>query len=143
EEARLAGLTERWEAEKAVVTSVLELRSKLRAGGGAGDKPEPATEAAEAPAAEAAGPAAGERAALREELATKHRELAALQGESPLILPIVDAQAVASVVCGWTGVSVGRMMRDEIETVLNLEEHLGSRLIGQDHAMGMIAKRIQ
>ncbi len=69
--------------------------------------------------------------------------LAALQGENPLILPTVDYQAVASVVGDWTGIPVGRMARNEIDTVLKLPELLGKRVIGQDHAMEMIAKRIQ
>ncbi|MCR3864032.1 AAA family ATPase, partial [Pseudomonas aeruginosa] len=61
----------------------------------------------------------------------------------PLILPTVDYQAVASVVADWTGIPVGRMARNEIETVLNLDRHLKKRIIGQDHALEMIAKRIQ
>ncbi|MGB8622541.1 MAG: AAA family ATPase, partial [Paracoccaceae bacterium] len=86
---------------------------------------------------------AGERTKLHEELKAKNAALAELQGENPLILPIVDAQAVASVIGDWTGIPVGRMVRDEIDTVLNLETHLAKRVIGQDHAMKMIAKRIQ
>jgi type VI secretion system protein VasG len=70
-------------------------------------------------------------------------ELATLQGENPLILPTVDYQAVASVVGDWTGIPVGRMAANEIETVLNLPKLLAQRVIGQDHAMEMIAKRIQ
>ncbi|MEN9123750.1 type VI secretion system ATPase TssH, partial [Xanthomonas euvesicatoria] len=70
-------------------------------------------------------------------------ELAALQGESPLILPTVDYQAVAAVVADWTGIPVGRMARNEIDTVLRLPDLLAKRVIGQDHAMEMIAKRIQ
>jgi type VI secretion system protein VasG len=66
-----------------------------------------------------------------------------LQGEHPLILPTVDYQAVASVVADWTGIPVGRMARNEIETVLKLPQILGQRIIGQDHAMEMIARRIQ
>ena len=76
-------------------------------------------------------------------LRAKNTELTELQGENPLILPIVDEQAVASVVGDWTGIPVGRMVKDEIDTILHLEEHLAKRVIGQDHAMKMIAKRIQ
>ena len=70
-------------------------------------------------------------------------ELTKLQGESPLMLPTVDFQAVASVVGDWTGIPVGRMAANEIDTVLKLPALLGKRVIGQDHAMEMIAKRIQ
>jgi type VI secretion system protein VasG len=66
-----------------------------------------------------------------------------LQGEKPLILPSVDAQAVAAVVADWTGIPVGRMVKNEIETVLKLADILNRRIIGQRHALDMIARRIQ
>jgi len=135
EETRLAELTTRWEAEKAVVEDILALRAKLREDGTPVEAPPEAAEGG--PDAEAL------RADLLAQLRAKNAELTAMQGDSPLILPIVDAQAVASVVGDWTGIPVGRMVRDEIETVLSLEKHLGRRVIGQDHAMKMIAKRIQ
>ena len=84
-----------------------------------------------------------DRQALLAELATLQGTLTALQGEDPLILSTVDKQAVASVVQDWTGVPVGRMVKNEIETVLKLSTHLAKRIIGQDHALEMIAKRIQ
>jgi type VI secretion system protein VasG len=130
EEKRLAGLTERWEAEKAVVEDILAIRAKLREGG------QPVDGAAE-------GDAPPDRDALMVQLKQRNADLIAMQGETPLILPIVDAQAVATVVGDWTGIPVGRMLKDEIETVLKLDEHLAKRVIGQDHAMKMIAKRIQ
>ncbi|MGS4946430.1 type VI secretion system ATPase TssH [Meridianimarinicoccus sp. RP-17] len=139
EEERLAKLTERWEAEKAVVESILDLRAQLRAAGAAVDNADPEAAAVEAPE----GTEPVDTASLLAELRAKNVELAEMQGESPLILPIVDAQAVASVIGDWTGIPVGRMLRDEIATVLDLETHLAKRVIGQDHAMKMIAKRIQ
>jgi type VI secretion system protein VasG len=60
-----------------------------------------------------------------------------------LILPTVDEQAVASVVQDWTGIPVGRMVRNELEAVLNLGQVLARRIIGQNHALEMIAKRIR
>jgi len=70
-------------------------------------------------------------------------ELAAHQGESPLILPSVDRQAVAAVVGDWTGIPVGRMVRNEAESVLNLASTLARRVVGQDHGLQMIARRVQ
>ncbi|AZV81072.1 type VI secretion system ATPase TssH (plasmid) [Parasedimentitalea marina] len=138
EEERLVGLTERWDAEKAVVEEILDLRAKLREGAAPVDAPaESEEEAGDSPLDDEA------RAALMQQLKDKNAELETLQAESPLILPIVDHQAVASVVGDWTGIPVGRMVSDEIETILNLEDHLAKRVIGQDHAMKMIAKRIQ
>ena len=147
EEARLAELTERWEKEKAVVEAILDLRSKLREGAQPVDVDlaggEPAAEVAEPSEAPADPLSEEDRAKLLGELKAKNAELTELQGEHPLILPIVDHQAVASVVGDWTGIPVGRMVKDEIETILHLEDHLAKRVIGQDHAMKMIAKRIQ
>ena len=139
EETRLATLTERWDAEKELVETILKLRAQLREGAAPVDGPEATGEEA----AEASPMTADEREAVMADLKTHTAKLEELQGESPLILPIVDEQAVASVVGDWTGIPVGRMVSDEIQTVLNLEEHLAKRVIGQDHAMKMIAKRIQ
>ena len=135
EKARLEALEARWNAEKALVDELLATRAALRANLGAVD--EPAKGELPAKLGEA------EVAALREKLHGLQTQLAELQGEQPLILPTVDYQAVASVVEDWTGIPVGRMARNEIETVLKLADTLGQRVIGQDHAMRMIAKRIQ
>ena len=148
EQQRHAQLQTRWQAEKALVDRLLALRATLRDGAapveGTGSALE--AKAADAAAADPDAPA-GLTDAEREEALTALKavqdELAALQGESPLILPTVDQQAVASVVADWTGIPVGRMAANEIETVLNLPRLLGERVIGQDHAMEMIAKRIQ
>uniref|UniRef100_UPI001E314549 AAA family ATPase n=1 Tax=Pseudacidovorax intermedius TaxID=433924 RepID=UPI001E314549 len=91
----------------------------------------------------AAGAVGEDREAMLVRLRALQAELTTLQGESPLILPTVDYQAVAAVVGDWTGIPVGRMQRNEIDTVLKLPLLLGQRVIGQDHAMEMIAKRIQ
>ena len=137
EETRLATLTTRWESEKKVVEEILDLRAKLREGGAAVDEPIAEGEESDSPLN------AEDRAELLANLKAKNKELEHIQGDSPLILPIVDHQAVASVVGDWTGIPVGRMVRDEIETILNLEDRLARRVIGQDHAMKMIAKRVQ
>ncbi len=143
EEARLVELTAAWEAEKVLVAEIIDLRAQLRTGA----QPIEGTDTPEGEAAdqEAAPDAmnAEDRAALMAQLKAKNAELEEQQGDNPLILPIVDHQAVASVVGDWTGIPVGRMVKDEIETILSLEEHLAKRVIGQDHAMKMIAKRIQ
>jgi type VI secretion system protein VasG len=151
EQARLAALEARWAEEKGLVDELLGLREKLRAGvkpvEGTGSNLEAAAEAEATAeglaAAEADAKAAAEREAMLAQLKAVQDKLAMLQGETPLILPTVDYQAVAAVVGDWTGIPVGRMARNEIEQVLNVAKHLGERVIGQDHAMEMIAKRIQ
>ncbi len=130
EEARLTELEARWQEEKGLVDQILELRAKLRGDGGT----------VEAGAATEPDPQRQTWLVELQELQTKLHEL---QGESPLILPSVDAQAVASVVADWTGIPVGRMVKNEIETVLSLADILNRRIIGQRHALEMIARRIQ
>ncbi len=138
EQQRLAELDLRWNAEKALVGKILELRAKLRSAGHAVDTPEP--QQTETTAVES-----GEesREALLNELKALQAQLHEQQGESPLILPTVDQQAVGAVVQDWTGIPVGRMVKNEIETVLKLADLLEQRIIGQRHALEMIAKRIQ
>src|SRR5262245_547564 len=82
------------------------------------------------------------RAQRLAELKDIQSQLATVQGESPLILPSVDEQAVAAVVQDWTGVPVGRMVKNEVESLLNLADTLNQRVIGQRHALDMIARRI-
>ena len=148
EKSRLTELEARWQAEKDLVDRLLSLRARLRGEAGAVEGTqsaleEAAEEVAENAAPSAAQPSEAERAGLLAELKTLQSELQTLQGEQPLILPSVDQQAVASVVQDWTGIPVGRMVKDEIVTVLNLDKEIGKRVIGQDHALKMIAKRVQ
>ena len=146
ENKRLGELNGRWDTEKELVGQILELRAGLR---GQTDKVEGTDSELEKAADEATESAAAEveTAENRDELLKQLRELQArlheMQGEHPLILPSVDEQAVGSVVQDWTGIPVGRMVRNEIETILNLADILEQRIIGQRHALEMIAKRIQ
>jgi type VI secretion system protein VasG len=156
EQTRLAVLQARHEEEKTVVDRILDIRARLRAPqppqetkpAAAADAKPPAAKAADAKPAAAAVPpqpalSAADREALLAELVGLQGKLTELQGDAPLILPTVDEQAVASVVQDWTGVPVGRMVKNEVEAVLKLADTLNQRVIGQKHALEIIAKRIQ
>jgi type VI secretion system protein VasG len=104
---------------------------------------EPAQEAGEPPADSEPAEAEADPDALRNELEALMAELEAVQGEDPLVPVSVDAELVGQVISGWTGIPVGKMMRDEMESVLSLEQHLGERIIGQDHALVAISRRIR
>lgn len=80
---------------------------------------------------------------LRSELQSLEAELAALQGETGLSRVSVDAQIVGEVLSAWTGIPAGKMLKDEISTILALQDHLGKRVIGQSHAMEIISQRVQ
>ncbi len=126
-EQRMEGLEARWEKERELVGEIGGLRSRL---------------AGEAEEAEEG----GERSSptlQRSRLAELERELRELQAEEALVLPEVDGQAVADVVSRWTGVPVGKMVADEIHSVLSLADRLRERVIGQDHALDTIARRIR
>ncbi|CAM3581425.1 ClpV1 family T6SS ATPase [Rouxiella silvae] len=84
-----------------------------------------------------------EAEALREDLREIQHELLGLQGESPLIYPAVDASVVAAVVSDWTGIPLGRMVKNEINAVLQLADTLNKRVVGQQHALDAIARRIR
>ena len=166
--SELSTATERWDAERALVAQLLELRAKLQAAMQADtqfretspastDATELQAAASTAPCApgtptvtaisEAWTPAAAlsdeERAHCIGELEHVQQELARIQGESPLMLPSVNHQAVAEVVADWTGIPVGRMVRDEVSAVLSLADTLGQRVVGQDHGLALIARRVQ
>jgi type VI secretion system protein VasG len=154
-EARFKSLQERFSKERDLVLRIREIRTKLE--GDPIPKPTPAgvsaqvEETAESLAnaagvgdgSSAAASSTAERATLRAEMDTLNAELAALQGETPLIRVCVDGQVIGEVISGWTGIPVGKMLKDEISTVLSLEDHLQSRVIGQNHALGQIAERIR
>jgi len=83
-----------------------------------------------------------QRAELREQWDALNAQLVEVQGEQPLIQPCVNGQAVADVLSDWTGIPVGKMLSDEIRTVLSLRELMQQRIVGQDHALGAIAEAI-
>ena len=109
----------------------------------------PKTKVAKVKAAKAEAAATGDVALAQDSAADLSRlrelmaELAEAQGETPLILPSVDRNAVAAVVQDWTGIPTGRMLSSQTEKALKLAATLSERVVGQDHAMEMIAKRVQ
>lgn len=112
-------LTQRWEQEQALVDSIIAQRAQLHTA------PEEAlTE-------------------LRGTLTEQQNALRALQGDEPLLFTSVDANVVAAVVSDWTGIPLGRMVKDEIDAVLKLADTLNERVIGQRHGLELIAKRVR
>ena len=117
---KLAGLESEWATEQALVNDIRDIRKVL------------------------AEPNQGDDAtAKRTELRGKFDTLEGITPERRMMYAHVDEQSVASVVSDWTGIPVGRMVRDEIETVLKLPEILNRRVVGQSHGLAIIAKRIE
>jgi len=172
-EAELAKFKEQWEKEKSLVEQIRNIRWKLEmsridaklapapngngngvaASASAAAAAGEGTAVAEAAAAEtsvgevetaaAAAPVAEDKELLKSELKRFTEELKQVQGENPLMQPVVNGQTVAEVISGWTGIPVGKMVSDEINAVLNLHQRLAERVIGQNHALEAIAQRIR
>ncbi len=161
EAEELKQLEKGWQKEKDLVDEILIRRGKLRSETGESiDEKLAETDPAETEAetepeiesgkAETEGKereisqlSKEERETMVTELKDLMAKLSDVQGETPLILPNVDAQAVASVVADWTGVPVGRMVKNEIKSIMNLGDTLEKRIIGQRHALDAIAMRMR
>lgn len=139
--ADLARENERWDAEKALVADIIDLRAQLRAAGQSLDEDDADVAEVDDETLQTLSPE--ERTQAMAELKAKIAELSDAQGENPLILPSVDMAAVTSVIQDWTGVPAGRMMASQAERALELVDTITSRVTGQDHAIKMIASRIQ
>lgn len=162
-EEQLAKLNEQWQKEKDLTSKIRTIRQKLEASRLDGKLAAAATAAAPAgdpqvgevsgeEVAEGEAPAAAENTApaesvdadfLRSELKRYEAELKEVQGEDPLMAPVVNAQIVAEVISGWTGIPIGKMVADEIHAVLNLDKTLAERVLGQNHALEAISQRIR
>jgi type VI secretion system protein VasG len=116
----LTGLHDRWQQEKVLADQIAAARKGIE---------------------NTAGPAAADQ--LRGQLVEATDALRAMQGDEPLIHPVVDGQAVAEVVAGWTGIPTGRMQSNEIRTVMQLKELMERRIVGQSHALEAVAQSIR
>ena len=126
-EASLASLTTQWEQEVALVKQIRAMREALETG---------------AKTVKTEGDSAAEVKPSLEALRALEDELTKVQGENPLIHVCVDERIVGEVISAWTGIPLGKMVKDEIASVLDLDGHLRKRVIGQDHALAAIAQRI-
>jgi type VI secretion system protein VasG len=129
-EEDLKALKTRWESERGIVEKIRAAREHLEQ------------------TLTSAGPGRASKVGrnpleLKEELSKLEKELGKLQGDNPLVRVCVDGSLVGEVVSGWTGIPTGKMVTDDMSVALKLEEHLAKRVIGQDHAMLYISKRIR
>ena len=112
---------EKWLKESELTRKLMELRkSKFGSDGKKIDKPE-----------------------LNIEIEKVKKELISFQDGGSQVFAEVTANTVAEVIEAWTGIKVGNMTRDEMTTLLQLEDDLKKRVIGQDHAIKQIADAIR
>jgi type VI secretion system protein VasG len=124
-QAQMETLTEKWRSEMEVAVQVRELYQAIHA------------------LMEKGAAAEDELAAKQAELKAREAELEARRAGEPLVQIAVDSETVSAVVSGWTGIPTGRILTDEIQTVLTLSDRLKERIIGQDHGLEAIAQVIQ
>jgi type VI secretion system protein VasG len=124
-QTRLDELNQRWQKEMGIATRLKEVKEEIQSL----YEKEPSNKEA-----------LSEKQGLLKDL---EKELTQVQEDSPLVQVSVDSQTISEVISGWTGIPTGRMLADEIQTILKLGEALGKRIIGQDHALAAIAQRIQ
>ena len=118
----LAALQARWEQEKALAAQIGEARANVEAASAAQE---------------------GGAASQAHDIQAMLKELRALQGEAPMVPVQVDGNVVAEIVAGWTGIPLGKMVKDEIQAVLKLRPALEERVIGQPHAIEAVAQRVR
>jgi len=123
-QSSLDSLNKKWEGEIEIAQKIVNIRQKIR------EIYEEKPDSEELPE-------------KQEELKGLESEFVKKQGETPLVQVAVDSQTISEVISGWTGIPTGRMEADEIETILNLKNLLGERIIGQDHALDAIAQMVQ
>ncbi|MDR3337964.1 MAG: type VI secretion system ATPase TssH [Treponema sp.] len=114
EEEKVKTLAEKFEKEKNLTAQIIRLRGEVEEG----------------------------KAESKADLEATRKELADFQGDTPMVLPQVDTQAVSAVISEWTGIPLGRMVKDEIKSILGLDEEMKKRVIGQEPGMKVIAKRV-
>ncbi len=136
-EAELAAHRQRFEQEKALVGEILALREAREA-----DRPDaggkPASDGAPVKKSKRNG-----KAQPADEIEACIARLRDLQGEAPMVPLQVDGLVVAEIIAAWTGIPLGKMVKDEIQTVLKLQPLLQARVIGQDHALEAVAQRVR
>ncbi|MFL6235507.1 MAG: type VI secretion system ATPase TssH [Thermoanaerobaculia bacterium] len=118
--AKRAELEDRWKRELALAKKILDLQAEADQ---KGDDP-------------------AEAGRLATRISRLREELRALQGEDPMVPVWVDSRVVAAVISAWTGIPAGKMMTDEIHSLLSLRDRMGERVVGQGHALEAIARRI-
>ncbi|MGA9767909.1 MAG: type VI secretion system ATPase TssH [Blastocatellia bacterium] len=167
EEERLNNLIAKWDSEKELIGQIQRIREQLEQQANNNEVSDGAARASAADKASAAvmsvakarqgqvytatgvaeesstASASINADALRAELARLNRELESIQGETPLMQACVTSQTIAEVISGWTGIPVGKMLADEINTVIALRERLERRVVGQSRALEAISQRIR
>ncbi|GAB3277873.1 ATP-dependent chaperone ClpB [Sinomonas notoginsengisoli] len=134
----LAALNARWEAEKAGLNRVGELKAKLDELRSLADKAQ-----REGDLGEASRILYGEIPTLERELKEASAAEEQVSGKATMVAEEVTADDIAEVISAWTGIPAGRMLQGESQKLLHMEEELGKRLIGQTKAVAAVSDAVR
>lgn len=154
-ESDIETVRNQWENERKLVAGIRRLNAALAKLRGVEPAPHPESEAIEDPQHDK--PALvpideieleldvdlTNEDAIRDALQAMRTELSEIPEDDRMVYAYVDDEAVASIISDWTGIPVGRMVQDEMQTILTLTDSLNKRVIGQAHGLAMISKRIE
>jgi len=118
--AEVEHIRERWLKEKEAAEKVVEVRRKLQETEDENNKKK-----------------------IVKQLNEVSKKLVELQGDEPLIQIEVNPEVVAQVVAEWTGIPLGKVLKDEALTIINLGDQLKARVKGQDHALDAMSEVIK
>jgi ATP-dependent Clp protease ATP-binding subunit ClpB len=127
-----------WEAEKKIIEEIRALKEETESAGTSAEKAERAGDLGRA-----AELRYGTLQSLQQKLQAANRRLGELQEDRKMLKEEVDEEDVAEIVSKWTGIPVSRLLRGEVERLLGLEERLGQRVVGQQHALRVVSNAVR
>lgn len=84
-----------------------------------------------------------EQSEKQNQIKTLRRHLAQIQDQDPLVFEGVNTLIINQIISDWTGIPVGKMMNNEIQQVLTLQDKLSQRVMGQDDALQQLVQGIK
>jgi ATP-dependent Clp protease ATP-binding subunit ClpB len=132
------GLTTRWETEKQAITDLRSLKEKLEQ-----TRLEMERAERESDLEKAARLKYGEMRGLDEKIQEAEANLKSIQSEGSLLKEEVDAEEIAAIVARWTGIPVSRLLEGETQKLIQMEERLHDRVVGQDEALSVVSKAVR
>ena len=137
---QMGELSARWEREKAGLNLVGDLKAQLEQLRMQADRAQ-----REGDLTAASKILYGDIPALKEQLREAEEQEAGIAGEQerPMVADHVGPDDIADVVSAWTGIPAGRLLQGETEKLLQMEEIIGRRLIGQVRAVGEVSDAVR
>jgi len=137
-QAQLAKMKTQWQKEKEAIAAVREIKRRIEE-----VRTEQQLAERRADLAKAAELRYGVLPELQKQLEAKQAELAQVQRMRRMLKEEVEEEDIAEVVSEWTGIPVSKLMEDEVARLLNMEDRLKQRVVGQDHAVRAVAEAVR